>query len=125
MTARVSEVIIAHIVYRKHLHISLRHFYKSIYIRGLIGSLIALAVGLGLHFVFKPMNFGSGTKMVIIGVAFVITYLICTVFITFNKEERKYYIDMFLTLLRIKKKPTPVVEEAQPQEIEENKQIEE
>lgn len=125
MVARVTEVVVANIVYRKHLHISLRHFYKSIYIRGSIGSLIALAVGLGLHFVFKPMNFGSGTKMVIIGVAFVITYLICTVFITFNKEERKYYIDMFLTLLRIKKKPTPVVEEAQPQEIEENKQIEE
>lgn len=124
MVARVTEVVVANIVYRKHLHISLRHFYKSIYIRGSIGSLIALAVGLGLHFVLKPMNFGPGYKMVIIGVAFVITYLICTVFITFNKEERKYYIDMFLTLLRIKKKPTPVVE-AKPQEIEENKQIEE
>lgn len=126
MVARVSEVIIAHIVYRKHLRISLRHFYKSIYIRGSIGSLIALAVGLGLHFILKPMNFGPGYKMVIIGVAFVITYLICTVFIIFDKEERKYYIDMFLTLLRIKKKPAPIVAvEAQPQEIKENKQIEE
>ncbi len=124
MVARVTEVIVANIVYRKHLHISLRHFYKSIYIRGSIGSLIALAVGLGLHFVLKPLNFGSGTKMVIIGVAFVITYLICTAFITFNKEERKYYIDMILTLLRIKKKPAPVVVE-QPQEIEENNQTQE
>ena len=124
MVARVTEVIVANVVYRKHLHISLRHFYKSIYIRGSIGSLISLGVGLGLHFILKPANFGPGFKMVIIGSSFVIVYLICTAFITFNKEERKYYIDMILTLLRIKKKPAPVVE-AQSQEIEENNQTQE
>ena len=124
MVARVTEVIVGNIVYRKHLHISLRHFYKSIYIRGSIGSLIALGVGLGLHFILIPANFGPGFKMLIIGSSFVIVYLICTALITFKKDERQYYIDMILTLLRIKKKPAPVVEQ-ESQKIEENNQTQE
>lgn len=104
MVARVTEEVLINVVYRKHLHISLRHFYKSIYLRGGLASVISLGVGLGLHFLLKPLNFGPGYKMVIIGFSFVITYVLTTIFITFTKEERKYYINSALVLLHIRKK---------------------
>ena len=45
---------------------------------------------------------------------FVIVYTLCTIFITFTKEERHYYVGIAFELLHIKKKKQPQIE-AQPE----------
>ena len=107
--ARIVEQIMLNVMYKKYLKVSLPHFYRTIYIKGGITLAISCAVGLGLHFV-KLLDFSVSLKFLVNGIIFVIIYTICTLFITFNKEERRYYTDAFLRILHIKRKNKKVVE---------------
>ena len=100
-TARVVELIALNVVYKKYLKISITHFYKSIYIRGLITVIISLGVGMALHYV-EFLNSMNTVKLLFNGVVFVIVYTICTLFITFTKEERQYYLKAIMRIMHIK-----------------------
>ena len=108
------------------LVIDLKHYYKTIYLRGGISFLISLGVGLGCHF-FMPIGLEHiKVKFVVDGAIFVITYLLCTYFITFKKDERQYYMEVLKRLLHIKKKATtPAVEKAAAEETKEEETKEE
>ena len=124
MIARIVDLIVNNFIYKKYLKISLRHFFTTIYIRGLITTIISAGVGFGLH-LLPILNFSIGLKFVVNGVIFVIVYVLCTIFVTFTKEERKYYVGIAFELLHIKKKNKPqlVTQEVkeEPVKIEENK----
>lgn len=118
MIARWIELFLNNYVYKKYLKISLSKFFKHIYIRGFITLIISVGIGLTLHYLLplKPFNGDVRIKFLIIGFAFVISYLICSLFITFTKEERKYYLGVLFELLHIKKKAPKQVEESTSEE---------
>lgn len=100
--AQVVELIATNIVYRKYLKISLRHYFSAIYIRGGITMAISIGVGLLLHF-FLHMEYHMFVQFLIIGVIVVITYGLCTIFITFKKDERKYYVSALARVMHLDK----------------------
>ena len=112
--ARIVEQVLLGFIYKKYLKVSTSHFLKTIYIRGLITMVISLGVGLGLHYL-NILNFNNTLKFLVNGVIFVIVYTICTLFITFKKEERKYYVAAMLKLMHIKSR----AKKEKPAEIEE------
>lgn len=122
MVARIVSLIADNIVYKKCLKVSLLRFFKHIYIRGGITILITMGVGLLCHF-FMPLNDHLKIKFVVDGFIVVFVYLICTLLITFTKEERKYNLGVVFELLHIKKRPQPapkadVIENKEEVEIE-------
>ena len=120
-TARIVELVALNIVYKKYLKISILHFYKSIYIRGLITVAISFGVGMALHYL-EFLNSMNTIKLLFNGVVFVIVYTICTLFITFTKEERQYYLKAIMRIMHIKprKKPEEKTEEVAVEETTEN-----
>ena len=121
MAARWISFILDNIAYKRYLKLSLSHYYKKIFIRGGITIIISLGVGLLCHF-FMPIGLEHiKIKFLVNGIIFVITYVLCTYFITFTKDERTYYFEVVRRLLHLKKKAAAV--EAPKQE--ENKSTEE
>ena len=124
--ARIIDVILNNFVYKKYLGISIGKFFKDVYARGLITVIISFGVGLACHF-FMPIA-NNALKFVVDGVIFVILYMICTLFITFNKDERHYYVNIAFEILHIKKRlevngvvpevpgPFPEIEDQQKEE---------
>ncbi len=102
MIARIVQLILDNVSYKKYLKISLPRFFKEIYTRGGITIAIALSSGIALH-LFNPVE-NIKWKFLINGVLVVGIYLLCTLYVTFNKEERAYYLDQTLKLLHIRKK---------------------
>lgn len=100
--ARVINVTMNTIAYNKKLDVSIGHYFKTIFIRGAIASIIALGFGIAMK-LFLPVD-NLKYKFFASGIMFVIVYAICTFFITFNKDERKYYGDKIKKFLNIKKK---------------------
>ena len=96
-------------MYKKYLGISLSHYFLKTFLRGAITFGITIGVGLGLHF-FLPLNHHMVIKLFIDGGAIVLIYIICSIFITFDKEERKNYLTIAAELLHIKKKAPKAVE---------------
>ena len=120
--ARIVEQIMFNFMFKKYLHADLGHFFKAIYIRGLIALAISAGIGLGIHFAFEIFRvfdvIGVSVKFLIIGFTFVFVFTLCTLFVIFNKEERAYYIDVFLRIIHIrgrKKKDAPAQAEQAPQ----------
>ena len=112
--AGVVSLILDNIAYRRCLKVSLLRFFKSIYIRGGITIVISLGIGLVAHF-FMPID-DIKVKFVVDGFIFIIAYILCTLLITFTKEERRYYVDSLLTLMHIKRRKK--VEESENNEEE-------
>lgn len=124
--SRIIDVTLNNFVYRKYLGISASRFFKDVYIRGSITVIISFGVGLLCHF-FMPID-NVVIKFVVNGSIFVILYLICTLFITFNKDERHYYVNVIFEILHIKKRlevngvvpevpgPFPEIEDLQKEE---------
>ena len=126
--ARIVELIGLNFVYKKYLKISISHYFKSIYIRGFITIAISFGVGLGLHYL-ELLNSMNSVKLLFNGVVFVIVYTLCTLFITFTKEERQYYLKAVMRIMHIKprkkKEETPQIEEpSEPLENGEDKKEE-
>lgn len=90
--AQIVELITTNIVYKKYLKISLTHYFTTIYIRGGITMAISIGIGLLLHFTLH-LEYHMIIQFLIIGVIVVLTYALCTVFITFTRDERHYYVD--------------------------------
>ena len=107
--ARFVDLAINNYLYKRYLHINLKSFFSSIYLRGVITMIISLGVGIGLHYL-PILNFSITLKLLVNGVLFVIVYLVCTVFITFTKKEREYYLGAVFELLHIKRKVKPQLE---------------
>ncbi len=122
--ARFVDLAINNYLYKKYLHINLKSFFSSIYLRGIITMIISLGVGIGLHYL-PILNFSITLKLLVNGVLFVIVYLVCTAFITFNKKEREYYLGAVFELLHIKRKNKAQIEASvevtEQAKIEENK----
>ena len=124
--SRIIDVTLNNFVYRKYLGISASRFFKDVYIRGSITVIISFGVGLLCHFIMPIDN--VVIKFVVNGSIFVILYLICTLFITFNKDERHYYVNVIFEILHIKKRlevngvipevpgPFPEIEDLQKEE---------
>ena len=122
LCGRVTYMILDFVCFKKYLKISISHFFKSVYGRAIFTMVISLAIGLGLHFLnVIPYNW---LKFLVNGFVFVGVYFLCTIFITFNKEERGYYVGVLMELLHIKKKNKAVTPEGEAIEIEENKEVE-
>ncbi|MCR4911072.1 MAG: polysaccharide biosynthesis C-terminal domain-containing protein [Bacilli bacterium] len=100
--ARIIDVTLNNFVYNKYLGISISRFFKDVYLRGLVTIVISFGLGLACHF-FMPIENIIG-KFMVNGIIFVITYIFCTLFITFNKNERHYYLNIFFEILHIKKR---------------------
>ncbi len=125
--ARIIDVVLNNFVYKKYLGISIGKFFKDVYARGLITVVISFGVGLACHF-FMPIS-NNVLKFVVDGVIFVILYMTCTLFITFNKDERHYYVNIAFEILHIKKRlevngvvpevpgPFPEIEDQQKEEV--------
>ncbi len=121
--ARITEFTLQNIIYKKYLKISIGHFFKSIYIRGFITVAISFGVGLALHYL-EFLNSMNTIKLLVNGVIFVIVYTICTLFITFTKEERQFYLKAVMRIMHIKprekKKEVETVETVETENKKEN-----
>lgn len=91
------------IMYKKHLGLSLSHYFLSVYGRSGITALITVGIGLGLHFLM-PLNDKMFVKLIIDGVAVIVVYFTCTFLITFNRQERAHYANIIFEILHIKKR---------------------
>lgn len=100
--ARIIDVTLSNFVYKKYLGISIAKFFRDVYIRGSITVIISFGIGLLCHF-FMPID-NVVIKFLVDGFIFVFIYLICTLFITFNKDERHYYVNIIFEILHIKKR---------------------
>lgn len=100
--ARIIDVTLNNFAYKKYLGISISRFFKDVYLRGLITIAISFGLGLACHF-FMPIENIIG-KFMVNGIIFVITYIFCTLFITFTKNERHYYLNIIFEILHIKKR---------------------
>ena len=124
--ARIIDLILNNIAYKKYLKISLFQYYKTVYLRSSLTVLISFGTGLLCHF-FMPIE-NLIIKFLVDGVIFVVLYIVCTLFITFSKKERDYYIDTLLTMMHIRgTKPVSIprvetVEETPQEEVEELEQ---
>lgn len=97
--------VLNNICYRKYLHVSLIHYFKNAYGRGVITALITVGIGLLLHF-FMPQWFEAHmiVKLFVNGGIVVVVYTLCTLFITYSKAERIHYINILFEILHIKKR---------------------
>ena len=102
--ARVVDLILNNIMYRKYLGVSIFRFFKDVYSRALISVAISFGVGLLCHFLMPVEDVVQ--RFFVNGIIFVILYLICTLFITFNVDERHYYVNVIFEVLHIKKRLT-------------------
>ena len=100
-SACIVELIITNIMYKKYLHISLSHYFGSIYVGGGITLAVTITVGLVLHF-FMPLNDHMAVKLLVDGVIVVFVYCIYTFYFTFNRKERHNYRDTLIRLLHLK-----------------------
>ena len=91
------------ISYKKYLGISISHYFMSVYGKAGLTALITVGIGLLLHF-FMPLDDKKFIKLIIDGVAVVVVYLTCTFTITFNKQERRHYMNILFEILHIKKR---------------------
>ena len=129
MVARVVDLIVNNFIYKKYLKVNIGHFFATVFGRGGVTLIISLGAGFALH-LLPILDFNNTLKFFVNGVLFVIIYTICTIFITFTKEERQYYVGAVLELLHIKKnKPKVAVAaeapiEAEVKEIETTEQVE-
>ena len=136
-TSRIIDLVLNNFAYKKYLGVSLSKFFSFIYIRGGITVAISFGVALLCHF-FMPISNIIG-KFMVDGIIFVLLYIICTLFITFTKDERHYYLNIIFEILHIKKRvevngvtpevpgPFPEVEDLQKEEsqpVEEEKKEE-
>jgi len=127
MAARFAELVLNNIAYKRYLHISLTSYFKDTYLRGGLTILIALAVGLSAHFLlpytvdYVPFLADERIRFLIIGFSVVIVFSICTLFITFPKEERSYFLASIARVLHIKRKnhPEDIAEEKEEQKLDE------
>ena len=101
--AGVIGAVLNNVVYKKYLHLSLSHYFMSVYGRSGITALITVGVGLGLHFLM-PLNDKMFVKLIVDGVAVVVVYFTCTFLITFNRQERAHYANILFEILHIKKR---------------------
>lgn len=102
--ARIINLVMNNIVYRKYLHISLTRFLSKLLIRGLITLGISLCAGLLLHY-YMPIN-SDKWKFLIDGFIVVGVYVLCTFFITFNLPERYFYARTIKNFFKRKKHNT-------------------
>ena len=107
MIARLVDLLLNNIAYKKYLKVSLGKFFKTVYIRGAITTVISLGVGLLLHYIVPLYHGDVKYKLFFNGIVFVLVYSLCTLFITFKKNERLYFIDIILRLLKIRKNKAP------------------
>ena len=103
LIAGVIGAVLNNIVYKRYLHLSLSHYFMSVYGRSGITALITVGVGLGLHFLM-PLNDKMFVKLIVDGVAVVVVYFTCTFLITFNRQERAHYANIIFEILHIKKR---------------------
>ena len=96
-------MILNNIMYRKYLKISLSHYFISVYGKAGITALITIGVGLLLHF-YMPLDSHMIVKLLVDGIIVVFVYIICTLLITFNKKERRHYMNIVFEILHIKKR---------------------
>ena len=75
----------------------------SVYGKAGLTALITVGIGLLLHF-FMPLDDKKFIKLIIDGVVVVVVYLACTFTITFNKQERRHYMNILFEILHIKKR---------------------
>jgi O-antigen/teichoic acid export membrane protein len=85
--ARVFELVLENIYYKKRLHVDLAGFFKKVYLRTLIPSLICLAMGLLEHF-FLP--FSTLVNFFIIMGSIVVVYCALTPFVSMTKDDRVF-----------------------------------
>lgn len=109
LTANAIGLIVDNFMYKKYLGISMGHYFAKTFGTGSITFAITCAVGLGLHF-FMPLDHHMVIKLLIDGVAVTVVFFVCSIFITFNKEERANYLRIVAELLHIKKKAPKAVE---------------
>jgi len=95
--------LLNNIVYRKYLGISLSHYFLAVYGRSGITALITVGVGLLLHF-FVPLDAHMIVKLIVDGSIVVVVYIICTLLISFNAQERHHYMNIIFEILHIKKR---------------------
>lgn len=95
--------LLNNIVYRKYLGISLSHYFLAVYGRSGITALITVGVGLLLHF-FVPLDAHMIVKLIVDGGIVVVVYIICTLLISFNAQERRHYMNIIFEILHIKKR---------------------
>ena len=124
--ARIIDVTLNNFMYKKYLGISIVKFFKDVYARGSITIIISFGIGLLCHF-FLPIDNTIG-KFLVDGTIFVLLYIFCTLFITFTKDERHYYVNIAFEILHIKKRlevngvvpevpgPFPEIEDQQKEE---------
>lgn len=95
--------ILNNIVYKKYLGISLAHYFLTVYGKAGLTALITVGVGLLLHF-FVPLNAHMIVKLFVDGGIVVVVYIICTLLISFNAQERRHYMNIIFEILHIKKR---------------------
>ena len=110
--ARVLETILNNYCYKKYLGISITRFITKVYTGGAI-CITTIVILLKKFDDLVPLN-STGWQLVIKGFLFVILFTISYLTVSFNKEERKYYVGVVMEILHIKKK-------VKPAEIEESK----
>ena len=120
MVARWIELVLNNYVYKRYLKISLLRFFKSIYVRGVIALAISVGIGLLMHF-YLPVS-SVKIKFLVNGFTFVLIHIICTLFITFTKDERQYYLGVLFELLHIKKRKAKTDEAVEETSTEENEE---
>ena len=95
--------IFNNLLYRKYLGVSLTHYFMNAFGKTGVTFLITIYIGLLLHF-FVPLNHHMIIKLLINGGIVVVVYLICTLLISFNKAERRHYMNIIFELLHVKKR---------------------
>lgn len=103
MSAGILNTILHNILYKKYLKISLTHYYLHAYFKPILTMLIAMGVGLALHF-FVPLDHHMFAKLIVDGSIVVLVFTVCTLLITFNKKERRHYANIVFEILHIKKR---------------------
>lgn len=103
LIAGIIGLFLNNISYKKYLGISISHYFMSVYGKAGLTALITVGIGLLLHF-FMPLDDKKFIKLIIDGVAVVVVYMACTFTITFNKQERRHYMNILFEILHIKKR---------------------
>lgn len=97
---RVFELVIENYFYAKKLGANLPNFFLGVYPKNLIPALIALGIGLTLHFVL-PVS--AIYRFLIIGCSVVVIYLSLAPFCCFSKEEREKIVSSIKRKLHLTK----------------------
>ena len=126
MVARFVELILNNIAYKRYLHISLLIYFKDLYIRGGLTILISLGFGLTGHFLlpyagdYIEILADETIRLFVIGFVVVFVFTMCTLFLTFVKDERQYYLAALARIMHIKRKnhPEDIIEEKTEEEID-------